>query len=154
MAADRQRSWVAVSVIATVFNPLLNLFFIPYTQRVFDNGAIGAATVTVLTELILMIGAIVLRPAGVLDRATMNVLLRVVIASGAMIPPVLLINQAPLVAQITVGIAVYVAASIALRTFSPRDVLSWVKSARNGRRSSGGGLEPPNLPVQVSAREP
>ena len=62
MAADRQRQWVVISVIATIVNPLLNLVAIPQSQRLFDNGAIGAAVVTVLTEVILLVGAISLRP--------------------------------------------------------------------------------------------
>ena len=41
MAADRQRQWVIVSVIATVFNPLLNFAAIPGSQHLFHNGAIG-----------------------------------------------------------------------------------------------------------------
>ena len=64
MASDRQRQWVIVSIIATLFNPLLNLVAIPASQHAFHNGAIGAAVVTVLTELILMVGGIALRPEG------------------------------------------------------------------------------------------
>ena len=73
-------------MIAAIFNPLLNLAAIPLTVQWFDNGAIGAATITVLTEVVMMIGAIYLRPAGVLDRPTARLLVRIVAASAAMVP--------------------------------------------------------------------
>ncbi len=95
MAADRQRQWVRVSVVASLFNPLLNLVAIPWSQGAFGNGAIGAAIVTVVTELMLMVGAISLRPAGVLDRMTINALLRMLLASLTMVPVVLALGSAP-----------------------------------------------------------
>ena len=140
MAADRQRQWVVISVIATIFNPLLNLVAIPQSQRLFDNGAIGAAVVTVLTEVILLVGGIALRPQGVLDRTTVNGLLRIMLASSAMIPVVLLIRDAPLAAQIAAGAATYAVASLLLRTVSIDEVRGWVGVA--GRRGGGGSPDP------------
>ena len=103
MAADRQRPWVIISVIAALFNPLLNLIFIPRSQALWGNGAIGAAIVTVLTEVMLMVGAIGLRPKGVLDKPTVNSLLRIVLASATMIPIVVALDDTPLAVQITAG---------------------------------------------------
>jgi O-antigen/teichoic acid export membrane protein len=118
MASDRQRNWVIVSVGAALFNPLLNLVFIPQSQRLWGNGAIGAAIVTVLTEVILMVGAIGLRPKGVLDKVTVNNLLRIVLASATMIPVVLSLDGAPLGIQVAAGMVAYALASFALRTIS------------------------------------
>ena len=140
MAADRQRQWVVISVIATVVNPLLNLVAIPQAQRLFDNGAIGAAVITVLTEVILLIGGIALRPKGVLDRTTVNGLLRIVLASSAMIPVVLLIRDAPLAAQIAAGAATYAVSSLLLRTISIDEVRGWAGVA--GRRGGRGSPDP------------
>ena len=58
VAADRQRQWVTFSAVAAMFNPLANLLAIPLAIEWFDNGAIGTAFTTVLTELILMTGAL------------------------------------------------------------------------------------------------
>ena len=82
IAADRQRQWVMVGVVAAIFNPLLNIVAIPLTQHLYGNAAIGAAAVTVLTEFILLVGALMLRPAGVLDRATTRTLFRISLASA------------------------------------------------------------------------
>jgi O-antigen/teichoic acid export membrane protein len=122
IAADRQRQWVIVGLVAAIFNPLLNIFAIPMSMSLFDNGAIGAAAVTVLTEIILMAGAFILRPAGVLDRATSGLLLRIVVASSSMIPVVLALGSQPLAVRILAGILTYGIASLVLRTTSLRDV--------------------------------
>ncbi len=134
MATDRQRQWVMISVAASVFNPVLNLVAIPHSQAMFGNGAIGAAVVTVLTELILMVGAIKLCPRGVLDRPTMNVLLRMTLASLAMVPVVLLLGDAPLVVLIAAGLLTYAVASFALKTISVAELRSI--AGRSGDRAN------------------
>jgi O-antigen/teichoic acid export membrane protein len=130
ITADKQRQWVYVGVAAAIFNPALNMIAIPWSERLWDNGAIGAAMVTVLTEMLLMAGAISLRPAGVLDGATARLLLRIVAASGAMVPVVLAVGSQPLPVQILAGVLAYGVASRALGTVSLEDV----------RRSIGGPL--------------
>lgn len=152
MAADRQRRWVIISIIATVFNPLMNLALIPQSQRWFDNGAIGAAVVTVLTELILMVGAVLLRPPGVLDRPTLGSLGRIVVASGAIAPVVLLLGNYSLGLQIGAGVVTYACASLALRTISLKEIGTMLARVTS-RRSSSNRVDEAQLAVQVPARE-
>jgi len=147
MAADRHRKWVIFSIVATVFNPLLNLVAIPLANRHFENGAIGAASMTVLTEIILMVGGIWIRPKGVLDRWMINTIMRILLASAAMVPAVLLLRHTPLGVQVVAGAAAYVVASLALRTFSLEEARGIVGGLKRGRRGDGGngdstGLEP------------
>ena len=118
IAADRQRQWVIVSVVAAVFNPLANLVAIPLTQHAFGNGAVGAAVVTILTELILMAAALAMRPEGVLDRPTSRIVLRMVTASAVMVPVVMVLGSTPMIVRILAGVITYGLASIALRTVS------------------------------------
>ena len=118
IAADRQRQWVIVSVAAAVFNPLTNLVAIPLTERAFGNGAVGAAIVTILTEVMLLVAAVAMQPAGVLDRPTAITLLRMVAASTTMVPVVLALGSAPLPVMIVAGVVTYGVASLALRTVS------------------------------------
>src|SRR4029077_16011524 len=96
-------------------NPAPNFLPLPWSIRAFHNGAIGAATVTVLTECLMLGGAIYLRPAGVLDRATANSLLRCTIACLVMVPPVLAVHSAPLGVKVVVGVLTFVLASLLLR---------------------------------------
>lgn len=122
IAADRQRRWVMVAAMAAVLNIVLNLPAIPLTVRLFDNGAIGAATTTVGTEVLMMLGAFALRPSGVLDRATLGFLLRTIVASAAMVPTVLLVDGAWLPVRILVGVVTFGIACIALGIVSIRRV--------------------------------
>jgi O-antigen/teichoic acid export membrane protein len=135
MASDRQRQWVIVSVTAAMFNPLLNLVAIPQSQRLFHNGAIGAAVVTVLTELLLMVGAIALRPRGVLDKKTVNGLVRIGLASVTMVPVVLLVRSAPLAVQILAGLVTYGFASLVFRTVSFVELRRWTNDTLRRRRA-------------------
>ena len=134
VAADRQRQWVQFSVLAAIFNPMANLVAIPLADEWFDNGAIGAAFTTLLTEVILMVGGIIIRPKGVLDRPTLKLLLRITIASTAMVPFVLMLGSAPLYLQVSAGAVVYVLASFMLRTASVGE-LRQIRSgfSENGR---------------------
>jgi O-antigen/teichoic acid export membrane protein len=104
VARDRQKQWLAVGCIAAVFNPIVNLAAIPFSERVFSNGAIGAATVTVATEGLMMAGAIILRPKGVLDRPTGGFLGRCLLAAACILPLGLLLQGAPLILQIAIGV--------------------------------------------------
>lgn len=138
IASDRQKRWVVVGGLAALTNPLFNLVAIPYAVRTYENGAIGAAVITVVTELLMIAGALYLRPPGVLDRATAKFVLRCAVASGLMVPAVFIASSLPrleshagsgttrslvgLTAEIAVGVVVYAVASIALRTVSIDEV--------------------------------
>lgn len=119
-AKDRQMAWLAVGGIAAVFNPAMNLIAIPLTAHRFGDGAIGASVVTVATEIVMMIGAIYLRPEGILDRRTVSFALRCVAASVAMIPPVLLAARTPLVVKVIIGMMTFAIAAVSLRLVSIR----------------------------------
>lgn len=118
IARDRQKEWIAVAVVAAVLNPLVNLVAIPVTVRAFGNGAVGAAIVTVATEFVMLGGAVYLRPAGVLDRSTVSFLLRCLVACLLMAAAVRMAGNVELVVKVSVGVASYGIASIALRTLS------------------------------------
>ena len=121
-ARDRQRQWALTGVAAAVLNPALNLFLIPYTQAHFGNGAIGAATVTTLTELFMMVVGLVLMPRGVFDRATAGWALRCLVACLVMAAVVVLLRGAFLPIPVVVGAMTYVAASLSLGTLSLSDI--------------------------------
>lgn len=138
IAIDRQRHWMIVSATAAVFNPLANLVAIPYAMRTFDNGALGAAFTTVLTEIILLVGALLIVPKGILDRHTRGVGWRIVLASAAMVPVVLVLGSAPLYVQIAMGALAYAVASLVLKTISIDEIRQLRASSRTrGDRNVG-----------------
>ena len=118
IAADKQKAWTVIGCCAAALNPLLNLIAIPLTAQRFGNGAIGAAIVTVATELFMMVGAILLRPAGVLDKGSVLFSVRCGVASLVMVPAVLAVGTTVLPIKIAVGAATYAIASLAVGTVS------------------------------------
>ena len=130
VAADRQRQWVLLGVAAAVFNPIVNLAAIPLADRLFGNAAIGAAVTTVLTEALLLVGFLALRPAGVLDRPETTFILRTAVASATMVPVVLVLGGAPVFVQIVAGATTYALASLAFRTVSISEFRGWRERLR------------------------
>jgi O-antigen/teichoic acid export membrane protein len=122
IARDRQVPWLVVGCIAAVANPLLNLVLIPRTESAFSNGAIGAAIVTVFTEVLMLVGALILRPAGVFDRSTTRFVLRTAAAALAMMAVVFTLRNTALPAQVAVGILAYGLFSLVVRTIRLADV--------------------------------
>ena len=139
VAADRQRQWVFLGVAAAVFNPIVNLAAIPLADRLFGNAAIGAAVTTVLTEALLLVGFLALRPAGVLDRPETTFVLRTAVASVTMVPVVIVLGGAPVFVQIVAGATTYVLASLAFRTVSIREVRGWRERLRRRQPDVGSG---------------
>jgi O-antigen/teichoic acid export membrane protein len=130
-AKDRQKAWLVVGCVAVVFNPTVNLIAIPLTTHRYGNGAIGASVVTVATELVMMVGAIYLRPAGVLNRATISFLLRCLGAAVLMVPAVEAAAGLPLGAKVLVGAATFACGTWALRLVPLRP--AWDTVMRVGR---------------------
>jgi O-antigen/teichoic acid export membrane protein len=129
IAVDRQKAWTLIACGAAILNPLLNLVAIPMTMHAFGNGAIGAAIVTVLTEVLMMIGALALRPAGVMSRGVVSFTLRSAAAAIVMIPAVVALGSGMLPLKIVVGLVTYAVASLALGTIS----LDGIRQSLRGR---------------------
>jgi polysaccharide transporter, PST family len=130
-ATDRQRAFALLGLGAAALNIGLNFIAIPFTIHHFDNGAIGAATVTVATEAVIFGGVTLMRPKGVLDRHTANYLGRCTLASIAMIPPVIAIDGAWYGYKIALGVAIFGVFALGLRIASPRDLLQAVGQIRH-----------------------
>jgi O-antigen/teichoic acid export membrane protein len=129
IASDRQRRYVYVAGMAAVLNPIACFFAINATMNAFDNGAIGAAIVTVGTEVFIMSGALLLRPPGVMDRATVIAATRFAAAGLAMIPVLLVAGDLPLGIKVVVGVVSYLAASVAFGAISVNDLRRTVREA-------------------------
>jgi O-antigen/teichoic acid export membrane protein len=129
IAAARQRAWTIVGVVAGIFNPLVNLWAIPFTQAHFGNAAIGAAAVTVATELVMFIGALYLRPKGVFTRWDSWYIARCLIATAVMVPVVILFSRIAdvgLFASMIYGALTYAAVAYSLKLVRDDEILSLI----------------------------
>jgi O-antigen/teichoic acid export membrane protein len=111
-ARDRQRQWAMTGVAAAVLNPLLNLIAIPYAQAHWGNGAIGAAAITTLTEVFMLVGGLRLLPKDVFGTSTLIDVLKVGFASAAMGIAVWFSRDFAVIVPIALGAAVYSAACL------------------------------------------
>jgi len=122
IASDRQSRYIVVAAFAAVLNPVVGIFAIRAAVDAYDNGAIGAALVTVGTEVFVMCGALAVRSKGVMDGRVVLLGVRVVVAGLAMAGAVILVDTAPIVVRIVVGVTAYAIASMVLRTVTLAEV--------------------------------
>ena len=100
---------------ATVFNICLNLVLIPMTQEHWGNGAIGAGVSLLLTELVQAVMGLALVGRGLLVSSTVRRVRLTALASVVMAGAVLLANPLPLVAQVVLGVVVFLVMVVMLR---------------------------------------
>lgn len=119
---DRQKQWAMTAIAAAVLNPLLNIVAIGFTQTVYNNGAIGAAFTTTLTEVFMLTVGLRLLPHGVFDRTTAISVLKCATAGLSMAIAVWTVRDLPLVAPVLVGALVYGASAVVLGAVSLNDL--------------------------------
>jgi O-antigen/teichoic acid export membrane protein len=122
IASDRQNQYLIVAGLAALISPIAGVLAIHWSIDRFDNGAIGVAIVAVGTEVLILIGALLLRSKGVMDRATTWMCVRCLLAGGATAGVVWLMGDWPLLVRIVAGVVVYAIASLALGTVTMADV--------------------------------
>jgi O-antigen/teichoic acid export membrane protein len=149
ISADKQRAWGSVAVLAALINPLLNWWLIPITHRDLGNGAIGAAGVTLFTEVLIFCFYIFMVPRGVLGWSTVLTAAKIGLAAlgmsgviGFLLP--VLQTVAPgggggklgagliLVICAGLGAAVYVGLAWLLRAIGPAEVQLLRRALRRG----------------------
>jgi O-antigen/teichoic acid export membrane protein len=136
MARDRQRQWTITAVTAAVLNPLLNLWAIPYTQRVMGNGAVGAAAVTAVTELYMMCVGLWLLPRDVYRWADLGMVARILAACVPMAIVAYLLSGHFIAIPVVAGGAAFALAALAAGAVSIGDLRMLSRVMRNrGDRS-------------------
>jgi hypothetical protein len=130
IANGRQKAWTCVGIVACVLNPLANLWAIPFTQRMYGDGAIGASLTTIMAEVIMLVGALFLRPKHIFTRWDVFYIFRCLIAAVIMIPAVAVFagssSNVALVFSICYGVLIYGLACYALRVLTTEDLVGAV----------------------------
>jgi hypothetical protein len=146
-ALDRQHKWAFVGVTAAIISPTINLALIPASAALLDNGAIGAATTTVLIEYFMLASALYLLPRGFIARPQIMVAARCVLAAAIMAASLWLIRGAGIFVAVPIAASVYVAFSLALKTVQIDDALQLLSYVR--KRPDNPGRQ--NTPVLTEA---
>ncbi len=166
IAEDRQAVWTYVMGAMCIINPAINLLTIPYFQRVYGNGALGAAWAVLATDMLVGGAALWLMPRGLLGspRAVLGPIFRAGIATAIMAGVVWPLREVfvPLrevfvLVPLGAGIVVFVGAAVALRVFTPDDLAlvgtMGVKIARRLRSRRGADLPDDQLPVTAAGEQ-
>jgi O-antigen/teichoic acid export membrane protein len=115
---DKQRQWAFTAVAAACLNPMLNAIAIPLSQQLMGNGAVGAAAITTLTEVFMMVVGLRLLPAGVFDRSTVVDVLKFLGAGVAMAGVVFLTRDFFIGVPVVLGAVVYFGACLVVGAVS------------------------------------
>lgn len=122
MAQARVRRFVYVAALACVFTPIGMYVAIRSFSDGPSRGGVGAALVTTLTEVLVLVGSYVLAAPGVLDWATISRCLRSVVAGACILPVLWVLDGWPLVTKPVLAIVTYMAVVIALRVVTVQDL--------------------------------
>ena len=126
IALGDERRWVGVNVATTILSGGMMLLAVSDSDVWFEDGAFGAAVVRVLVELVMIGGAVILLPRGTIDRGTLWVGARIVLAALSLAVVADLLRGGSVAAAILGGGLTYAAAAIALGVLRPRDIpLAW-----------------------------
>ncbi len=123
LSSDRQKMLVFVSVAAIPLNIGLNLFLIPYFQQNYQDGGMGAAAATVISEFAIMVSMLSLLPRGVLKGFRALVPLKSAVAGVAMGVAALAARNLNLywIPAATISSLIYIGGLLALRVFEPSE---------------------------------
>ena len=124
IAADRQNLLAWVMGAACVINPLINLASITAFQRVYQNGALGAAYALLITDVLIAPAALILLPRELRGpvRAVGPALARAAAAAGAMGVLVWLLRDRFVLVPVAAGAITFAVSALALRVFTPEDL--------------------------------
>ncbi len=124
LASDKQRQLSYVALSAIPVNVGLNYFVIPWTQSVMGNGGVGASAATVVTELFVMVAALMIMPRQVLSGFGIFPVLKGVVAGAIMTTCLLILRWAgvPWILSLSAGFVVYVGSLVLIRTFDPDEL--------------------------------
>lgn len=138
-ALNNQHRWLRVAVVAAFFNPGLNLFMLPIFQGTLHNGAVGAALVEVMTELLMLVGALILLPRDMLSRETVGLCARTLLAGVLLFVVAAALRSWSLPLAAMAGGVTFVAAVMSLRVLRLEELRAVSSAARQTlrRRTAG-----------------
>jgi O-antigen/teichoic acid export membrane protein len=121
ISMDRQRQWTRFIAVGAFLTIPLDFLLVPFFQSRYDNGAIGGAVAYIITETIILSGAIHLLPRGALGPSSLSFVFRVFAAGTIMAGAVYPLRNMNLLIPIVVGAIVYGIGVYGLRLISDED---------------------------------
>jgi O-antigen/teichoic acid export membrane protein len=121
-ALRREHGWLRVMLIASAFNPCLNLLIIPLADRLLENGAIGAAIIEIATELLIVAGVLIVLPRGLLNRQTVWQCVRIMTAGVCLVIVTQALRDVWLPLSVMAGGIAFLTTGFMLGVVTPGDI--------------------------------
>jgi O-antigen/teichoic acid export membrane protein len=137
LATGKVRFWSSLMVVVTVLSVPLDIVLVPWTDREFDNGAIGGALAYVVTETLLITIGIWKVAPDLISSVTIARIARCSVAGAAMLAVSWPLRDRFFIIPGAVSLVVYVVVVVVLRTLTDQEKsMIWrVRSKLPGRRT-------------------
>lgn len=122
IALGRERQWLRIALVASLFNIGLNLIAIPAADAIIGNGAVGAAVVEVATELLFLSFAVSLTPRGLLSATLLPRAFRTAGCGLILVAIVSILRPQGLALAFAAGVVAYLIAALATGVVRPADI--------------------------------
>ena len=123
ISIDRQNTWTIIMAVATVATIPLDILLIPWCDKMFGNGAIGAALAFAITEGAMMITGLYILPKGLLGWNNAWTAARALVAGLIMAAAVWFLRDFFIAIPVIIGGVVYLLLIIIMRVIPNED---WV----------------------------
>lgn len=124
LASDKLKEWTLVALGAVFVNIGFNYIMIPFTQQYYNNGGIGAAIATLITELFVMLWALKITPKENFIGAKPMTIIKAILAGIFTFLLLTLVKQVQIfwIVEAFLGISAYVALLLLFRVFEPKEI--------------------------------
>ena len=121
LATGRAKFWSSSMMIVTALSIPLDIVLVPWTDRTFDNGAIGGALAYVVTEGLLIVVGLATFGRSILGGATARRVVRCGVAAAAMLAVSWPFRDEFFMIPGAIAVLAYLAIIIGLRTLQPHE---------------------------------
>lgn len=151
IALGRERSWLLVNLVATAIQYVVLFTVIPWTEAYFANGMFGAAAGRIVAELVMVTGALLLLPRGMIGWSAGFFVARVLLSGLVAGALALAVLDASIVLAGAVGVISFPVVLLLVRAVRPSDLATAVqvmvealrrRAQRRGESASIAGDDP------------
>lgn len=122
ISLDRQKAWAFVILTASLATIPLDLVLVPWTMKMFANGALGGALSFAFTEIGQTVAGLALLPKGYFSWVSLKPVVKLIIAGLFMVGATWFLRDAFLLIPIVVGAVAYTGMVFLLRPLPKEDM--------------------------------
>jgi len=157
IALGYERRWLLVNAVATAMQYVVLFLGIPFTESQFGNGTIGAAAGRIVAEVMMVSGALILLPRGMIDWACWFYVARAALVGTGSTLAILALAPTSIILAGLAGGTVFGCGQLLLRTVRLADLWAMLEFAQSGlgRRpaSPGSGTPADHLTERSAGRD-